>query len=58
MRLCRDCKHLKYKQVGYITTVYWCGISKKKKNGLKLGVHPWLDKSHPKCPIAKVRKER
>ena len=50
-RLCRECLHCKSKRVGDVTWVYWCEISKKQKNGSKLGVHPWCNSPHPKCPV-------
>ena len=55
-RLCKNCIHCKGKQVGDISSVYWCDISKKGSNGQKLGVQPWRDSPHPKCPVKK--KER
>lgn len=49
--ICSKCEHLKSKLMGDVETVYWCGISKTKPNGLKLGVYPWYAKPHPKCPL-------
>jgi hypothetical protein len=43
--LCRDCKHLKMKKVGYVSFVHFCG---HKKN---LGIWPEKKKPHPKCPL-------
>lgn len=48
--LCRDCKHCKSKRVGLVSWVHWCDISPGKRDH-KLGVHPWIEKPHPKCPI-------
>jgi hypothetical protein len=25
-QLCKDCPHLKSRQAGYITTIFWCGL--------------------------------
>lgn len=56
--LCKDCNHLKSKQVGYVSSRSWCGISKGSAlNGTKLGVYPWLNKPHPKCPLIKKESE-
>lgn len=56
-RLCKNCIHCKSKRVGCISYVSWCGISKKGKDGGRLGVNPWLDKPHPKCPLRKKCKD-
>lgn len=55
-RLCKDCIHCKSKMVGYVSSVSWCDISKKNKNGEKLGVNPWYGRPHPKCPIKRGKK--
>jgi hypothetical protein len=43
-RLCKDCLHCKSKQTGVVTFRYWCEIT-------KVGVRPWMEKPHPKCPL-------
>lgn len=48
--LCKDCKHVISKKVGYVSWVHWCNISPGKKDQ-KLGLHPWVEKPHPKCPL-------
>jgi hypothetical protein len=50
--LCKDCKYLKSKQVGHVSSRSWCNISKGNAlKGTKMGIHPWSDKEHPKCPL-------
>lgn len=53
--LCKDCKHLKEKRVGHVSARCWCNASPGKV-GKKLGVHPWIEKVHPKCPLKINRK--
>ena len=43
--LCRDCKHLKTKKVGYVSHKEHCGVIPK------LGVLGHLNTVHPKCPL-------
>lgn len=50
-RLCKNCIHCKSKPVGIISYIYWCNISKKEIQRGKLGVQPWRNTPHPKCPI-------
>ena len=50
-RLCVNCIHCKSRMVGIVSSVYWCEISKTGADGKKLGVYPWYDKPHPKCPL-------
>lgn len=50
-RLCKDCLHCKSKQTGVVTFRYWCEIT-------KVGVRPWIEKPHPKCPLKSGRAER
>jgi hypothetical protein len=54
---CKDCKHVKHKKSGAITYSYWCGIS-KGADGNKLGVYPWINKPHPKCPLKESEVEK
>lgn len=54
--LCKECKHLKEKTVGRVSAVFWCNASDGKA-GNKLGVHPWIEKVHPKCPLKINKKE-
>lgn len=53
--LCKDCKHLKEKGVGHVSALFWCNASPGKV-GKKLGVQPWVEKVHPKCPL-KINKK-
>src|SRR5690606_18305495 len=56
MMLCSECKHLKTKKVGYVSSRSYCGlVGDKGKNGI--GVHPWLNKPHPKCPLKNKQPE-
>ena len=55
--LCRDCKHLRSKQTGYISHVSFCGIKGDKGEGKGIGIYPWANKPHPKCPIKHKLKE-
>ena len=48
-RICRDCIHMKSKRVGDVTWVHWCGLGK----GKSIGIYPWKNKAHPKCPLRK-----
>lgn len=43
--LCRECKHMKEKPISKISAVFYCNVSKG------VGVHPWIEKVHPKCPL-------
>lgn len=47
--LCRDCKHLKSKRVGYVSRVFYCGIVGDRQNGI--GIDPGYMKVHPRCPL-------
>ena len=50
--LCKDCKYLKSKPVGRMSSRSWCDISKGSSvKGTKLGAFPWATKEHPKCPL-------
>jgi hypothetical protein len=50
-RLCKNCLHCKSKQTGVVTFRYWCEIT-------KVGVRPWMEKPHPKCPLKSGRAGR
>lgn len=50
--LCKDCKHLKSKMVGLVSSVYWCGLIGNGWTGTSIGVFPWKKKPHPKCPLS------
>ena len=49
--LCKDCKYLRGKSVGIASTVYWCGKVGDFYKKTSIGVYPWKNKPHPKCPI-------
>lgn len=49
--LCKNCPHLKSRLVGDITAVYWCGLVGSGYNHTSIGVQPWIEKPHPKCPL-------
>ena len=52
--LCKNCKHLVGVSRGYISTRFYCKLAPGDgHNGTGLGVHPWYDKPHPKCPLNK-----
>ena len=48
--LCKNCEHLRTKTVGHVSSRSYCNLS-KGEYGKKLGVIPWADKQHPKCPL-------
>lgn len=56
-QLCKDCPHLKSRQTGAITTVYWCGLVEDGRKGTSIGCHPWIEKQHPKCPLRNMKKK-
>ena len=56
-QLCKDCPHLKSRQAGIITTIYWCGLVGDGRKGASIGCRPWIEKPHPKCPLRDMRKE-
>lgn len=49
--LCTDCKHLGSKSTGYISCRYWCKLTGDGYNGKAMGVRPWIEKPHPRCPL-------
>lgn len=53
--LCKNCKHLKSVRTGYISHIShrsFCKIAPGDGyEGTGLGVYPWYDKPHPKCPL-------
>lgn len=54
--ICRECSHLKHTKTGYISERYWCGLTGDGYNGKAMGVYPWNNKPHPKCPLKEDRK--
>lgn len=55
-QLCHDCKHLKGRNVGFVSSVYWCGLVGNGRAGTSIGILPWLKRPHPKCPLRKESK--
>ena len=50
--LCKDCRHCKGVMSGYISTRFFCKIAPGDGyDGKGLGVRPWCNKPHPKCPL-------
>lgn len=49
--LCSECKHMKSKMVGYVSSVHWCGAVGNGHKHTSIGVEPWRQKPHPKCPL-------
>lgn len=49
-RLCRDCPNCKSAKTGAVSNRYWCGLTGDGYNGKAMGVYPWKNKPHPKCP--------
>lgn len=56
-RLCRDCPNCKHAKTGLISERYWCGLTGDGYNGKAMGVYPWKNKPHPKCPLKEERKD-
>ena len=52
--LCKNCNKCKGARVGYVSHRYWCSLTGDGWNGKAMGVYPWLDKPHPKCPLGLV----
>lgn len=50
-RLCRDCPNCKSAKTGAVSNRYWCGLTGDGYNGKAIGVYPWKNKPHPKCPM-------
>lgn len=50
-RLCSDCEYLKGRKVGLVSWVYWCSKTGNGYDGKALGIRPWINKPHPKCPL-------
>ena len=50
-RLCRNCSHCKTVSVGYVSSRSWCKLTGNGYAGKALGVNPWLNTPHPKCPL-------
>ena len=56
MMLCSECKYLAGISRGYISTRFYCKLAPGDgHNRTGLGVHPWYNKPHPKCPLKKNR---
>ncbi len=52
LRLCKDCPHARCTPGDNFQFRYWCGISDGDGvQGTALGIRPWYDKPHPKCPL-------
>ena len=49
-RLCQDCPNCKSAKTGAVSNRYWCGLTGDGYNGKAMGVYPWKNKPHPKCP--------
>lgn len=47
MKLCKDCKHCKIKNVGYVSYRAWCACLPKKDRG----IHLHKKEVNPKCPL-------
>lgn len=56
-RLCRDCPHCEGIKTGYISFRYWCGLTGDGYNRKAMGIYPWKNKPHPKCPLKEERKD-
>ena len=50
-KLCRDCPNCKSAKTGAVSNRYWCGLTGDGYNGKAMGVYPWKNKPHPKCPM-------
>lgn len=55
--LCKDCRHLITRSVGYVSTRSFCGLVGDKGKEEGIGVEPWRDKPHPRCPLKNQSKE-
>ena len=57
--LCKNCKHLKKIKLGDWSVRVFCGIS--SGDGVykrtALGIMPWKNTVHPKCPLRKESEE-
>lgn len=54
-RLCKDCEYMKSRLSGIVSTSCWCGLVGNGYNGTSIGVFPWLNKPHPKCPLKEAK---
>jgi hypothetical protein len=52
-QLCKDCPNLRHRKVGYVSSVFYCGLVRGFDSGTGLGVYPWKTGPHPKCPLRK-----
>mgnify|MGYP000956191735 CR=1 FL=1 len=50
-QLCHNCNYLKSRNVGFVSTVFWCGLVGDGYSGTSIGVQPWIKRPHPKCPL-------
>lgn len=46
---CGACNYCVGKNVGYVSTSFWCGLT--EGNGNTLGLEPWRKQQHKKCPL-------
>lgn len=51
--LCKDCTYCHGTKVGFVSYRYWCSKTGNGYNGSALGVYPWKNYPHPKCPLQK-----
>ena len=57
--LCKNCKHRRSVMTGYVSSRSFCKLAPGNGyDGTGLGVHPWYDKPHPKCPLNKKKENR
>ena len=50
---CADCPHMKSRSIGYVSTLFWCGLVGNGWHGTSLGIRPWYNRRHPKCHLTK-----
>ncbi len=57
--LCKNCKHRRSVMTGHISSRSFCKLaSGDGYNGTGLGVEPWRNKPHPKCPLKNKKEDR
>jgi len=59
--LCKNCPHCKSipARPGAMSIRSWCKLSKGSGySGSALGVYPWANKPHPKCPLITQQKPK
>ncbi len=54
-QLCRKCSHLGSARSGYMSFRHWCKLTGDGYNNKAMGVNPWINKPHPKCPLNKEK---